>query len=188
MILTGSQTEGPGTQESDMQPTVLFRESQAWWMNPLLRVVMPLESVVLSVLLLALAARAAPGDRAVLLAVWFGLCVVLPVGFLSWRLVTEVTPTTLHAGFPGTLRWRIPLDQVQTAVPARVDPLRDFGGWGWRSSRKFGRVLNVAGRDAVVITTLDGRVRTLGTQRPEDLAVAVLRGAMGEAGTPKNGC
>lgn len=113
-------------------------------------------------------------------ALWLGLCVVFPAVFLVWGLVTAVTPTTIRVRFMGLPGWRIPLERVASAEVIRVSPLGDFGGYGWRGSRTHGRVLNVWGDHAVRITLTDGKIRTVGTQRPEELAEAVLAGALGE--------
>lgn len=164
-----------------MQP--VFREVQPWWTNRFLLAFLPMESVFLTAVLGAVAAQAPPKDRWVLLGVWLAGAVVFPAAFLAWRLVTTVTADTLRAGFVGVPGWRIPLAEVEDAEVIRVEALRDFRGWGWRSSRAHGKVLNVWGDHAVRLTLRGGRLRTLGTQRPEELAEAVLAGALG-AGRP----
>ena len=113
-------------------------------------------------------------------SIWVGLAVVFPAAFLAWGLVTAVTPSTLRVRFMGLPGWRIPLERVATAEVIRVSPLSDFGGYGWRGSRRHGRVLNVWGDHAVRITLTDGTTRTVGSQRPDELAEAVLAGAIGE--------
>lgn len=165
-----------------MGETELFREIQRWWLNTFLRVFFPFEAVFLGCLFLVLGHNAPAKDQAVMAAMWVGLCVLLPAAFLAWGLVTVVTPTMLRARFIGLPGWRIPLDRVATAEVIRVSPLMDFGGYGWRGSRKHGRVLNVWGDHAVRITLTDGTMRTLGTQRADALAEAVLAGALGETG------
>lgn len=156
----------------------VFREVQPWWMNRFLLAFLPLESLFLTAVLGAVAARAPWKDRWVLLGVWVLGAVVIPAAFLAWRLVITVTADTLRAGFVGVPGWRIPLSEVEDAEVIRVDAMRDFRGWGWRSSRTHGRVLNVWGDRAVRLTLRGGKVRTLGTQRPEELAEAVLTGAI----------
>lgn len=161
---------------------VLYREVQPWWNNKLLAIMLPAESIMTGGILLAVGIGAPPRDQLIMLAVWLGTGVVFPALFLSWRLVIEVTPTQLRARFAGLPSWRIPLDRVETAEPKKVDPLADLGGWGIRRSKKFGKVLNVAGERAVLVTLVDGSKRTLGTRHPEELAAAILAGAMGEPG------
>lgn len=164
-----------------MSEPLLFHETQRWWLNTLLRVLFPFEAVLLGCLLLAVGHNAAPMDQAIMAAIWLGLAVVFPAVFLFWGLVTAVTPTTLRVRFMGLPGWRIPLERVATAEVIRVSPLGDFGGYGWRGSRTHGRVLNVWGDHAVRITLTDGTIRTVGSQRPQELAEAVLAGALGEA-------
>jgi hypothetical protein len=161
---------------------VLFRETQPWWQNRLLRALLPFESLIMGGVLLAVGSGSPPQDHRTLFAVWLGLGVVFPVAFLCWRLKTSVTPTVLRVRFVGLPGWTIPLDRVALAEPIRIQPLRDFGGWGWRSSRKNGQLLNVWGEHAVRVTRVDGKPRTIGTRRPEELAAAILSGAIGEPG------
>ena len=161
----------------------LFEETQPWWINRFLRAFMPLESMILGMILLAVGSQSSPRDQWIMLGVWLGLGLLLPAAFLCWRLKTSVTPDTLRVRFAGLPGWRIPLERVESAEVIKVDPLRDFGGWGYRGSRKFGRVYNVWGDRAVLVTLTDGGKRTIGTQRPEELAAAVLAGAIGEPGS-----
>ena len=163
-----------------MSQAARFRETQPWRLNRLLRIKLPKESLILSAVLLGVGANASPADQKIMAAVWFGLGVVFPAAFLSWRLTTEVTGDLLRARFVGLPGWRIPLDRVAHAERVRVDAMRDFGGWGWRYRRAFGQVFNVWGDHAVRVTLTDGRIRTLGTQRPDELLNAVLAGAIGE--------
>lgn len=158
----------------------MFRETQAWWLNRYLVVFMGAESVFIGVLMLALGANTPARDQMILALAWLGVGVVMPLAFLAWRLRTVVTSERLRVWFAGLPGWNIPLDRVETAEAVRVEPLRDFGGWGFRAGRGFGRVFNVWGEWAVVVTLTDGSKRTVGTQRPEELASAILAGAMGE--------
>ncbi|MFK7883952.1 MAG: hypothetical protein AB8F26_07205 [Phycisphaerales bacterium] len=161
---------------------VLYREAQPWWTNRLLAILLPFESLTTGGILLAVGYQSPPRDQLILLSLWVVLGLVLPALFLTWRLVTEVTPTHVRARFVGLPSWRIPLDQVEVAEPIKVDPIRDFGGWGIRRSKAFGKVLNVSGNHAVRVTLTNGKIRTLGTRYPEELAGAILAGAMGEPG------
>jgi hypothetical protein len=163
--------------------TVLYQETQPWWLNRLLRFLLPMESMIMTAVLLAVGSKSPPQDQWVIFWVWLGTAVVFPVGFLCWRLKTTVTPTTLRVRFAGLPGWRIPLDQVALAEAVRVEPMRDLGGWGWRFGRNFGQVLNVWGEHAVRVTLVSGKMRTVGTQRPDELAAAVLSGAIGEPGS-----
>jgi hypothetical protein len=162
--------------------TVIFAETQPWWLNRLLQFLLPMESMIMTAVLFAVASKSPPQDQWIIFWVWLGTAVVFPAGFLCWRLKTSVTPTTLRVRFAGLPGWRIPLESVALAEAVRVEPMRDFGGWGWRASKKFGQVFNVWGHEAVRITLVNGKVRTVGTQRARELAEAVLSGAIGEPG------
>lgn len=161
---------------------VLFREMQGFWGNQLLLVLAPAESLFSGIVLLAIGSQASPKDQLILLCVWLGVGLLLPVLIVTLRLRTEVTTTTVRAGFVGFPKWRIPLDQIESVRAVRVDPIGDFGGWGIRRKKRFGWIQNVAGEDAVIVTLVDGTKRTLGTQEPEELHSAILAGAMGEPG------
>ncbi|GEM_PF-1316897 len=161
---------------------VLFREVQGFWRNQLLLVLAPAESLFSGIVLLAIGSQAPPRDQLILLCVWLGVGLTLPLLIVTLRLRTEVTPTMLRAGFVGFPKWRIPLERVESVRAVRVDPVRDLGGWGIRRTKRFGWVQNVAGEDAVVVGMIDGTKRTLGTHEPEELVNAVLAGAMGEPG------
>lgn len=179
--------DGAAVRDEPVQPApddgfVLFREVQGFWRNTLLLVLAPAESLFSGIVLLAIGSQASPREQLILLCVWLGLGVVLPLLIVTLRLRTEVTPTVLLAGFVGFPKWRIPLDRVESVRAVRVDPVGDLGGWGVRYKKRFGWVQNVAGEDAVVVTLVDGRVRTIGTQEPGELTNAILAGAMGEPG------
>jgi len=178
---------GHGADAGGMPPVhdggfVLYREVQGFWRNQLVLVLLPMESVITGGILLAVGYGLPPKDQIILLSLWVCFGLVLPLLLLTWRLKIEVTPTHLRAGFAGLRKWRIPLDEVELAESVRVEPIRDLGGWGIRFNRRFGKILNVAGDRAVVVTLVDGEKRTLGTQQPEELVGAVLAGAIGEPG------
>jgi hypothetical protein len=163
-----------------MDTRPIFQERQPWRLNRFLLVFLPLQSVVLTVVLVWVGVSSGPRQAWLLGASGFLLAVVFPIAFLAWGLRTEVLPDRLRVRFDGMPGWNIPLERVENAEVVRVNPLRDFGGWGYRASRKFGWVYNVWGEHAVLITLTDGRKRTVGTQRPNELAAAVLAGALGE--------
>lgn len=163
-----------------MDTRPIFQERQPWRLNRFLLVFLPLQSVVLTVVLVTVGVSSGGHQAWLLGASGFLLAVVFPIGFLAWGLRTDVLPDRLRVRFAGLPGWNIPLERVENAEVVRVEPLRDFGGWGYRGSRRFGRVYNVWGEHAVLITLTDGAKRTVGTQRPDELAAAVLAGAIGE--------
>lgn len=87
----------------------------------------------------------------------------------------------LRIAFAPFHRRTIPLAGIDAAEPVRYDPLADVGGWGIKWSRRFGRVYNLVGDRAVWITGVRepgsgeaGASYLIGTQRPEELAAAIL--------------
>jgi hypothetical protein len=115
------------------------------------------------------------------LSVGISLFIFLPaalvIGFL--RMTTEVTPSHLRVwfGWIPTYRRIVPLDAIARLEVVSYRPLADYWGWGIRRGRDGERVLNARGDRGVRIDFADGTRLLVGSQRPEDLALA-LKGAL----------
>lgn len=89
---------------------------------------------------------------------------------ITVQLVSEVGDGELRVGFRGL--WptrRVPLGDIQSAETVTFDPLRDWGGYGIRSSRQ-GRAYIAAGNRGVKLKLAKGATLVVGSQRPEELA------------------
>ena len=158
--------------------TERFRETQRLGQHRLIGVLVVAEPVFMGLIFLALALTVARSAWATLLAVWVGTGVVLPLLITRLRMTTVVARGTLVVRWIPVYVKRVPLADVQTAEPIRYDPIRDAGGWGVKRSRKHGLVLNVYGYHGVRLTYAGGRRLLVGSQRADELAAAILDGAI----------
>jgi len=99
--------------------------------------------------------------------------VILAVLFLL-RLTTAVTPRELTVRYGFLYSTRVPLSDIARAEAIGYRPVRDYGGWGIRGSRR-NRALNARGDRGVLLTRLDGSTLLIGSQRPRELLEALAR-------------
>jgi len=94
---------------------------------------------------------------------------------LTVRLVTDVSETELIVTLRGLWRARrIPVKDIQSLELATFHPLRDYGGYGIRTTRTEKAYL--ASGDRGVRLTLDGGAKVLiGSQKPEELQAVLSR-------------
>lgn len=111
-----------------------------------------------------------PWVVAMLLAV-----VVLLAALLSLRLTTTLTSDALDVRYGFLYRTRVPLAEIALAEAVEYAPVREYGGWGIRGSRRR-RALNARGNQGVLVTRTDGTTLLVGSQRPREL-LAALAGA-----------
>jgi hypothetical protein len=103
------------------------------------------------------------------------LAVVLLMGaLLSLRMTTTVTPDSLSVHYGFLYRMRVPLSEIALAEAVEYAPVRDYGGWGIRGSRRR-RALNARGNQGVLVTRADGTTLLVGSQRPRELLEALAR-------------
>lgn len=97
---------------------------------------------------------------------WIALIPVLPVGLLFVNFARPyVTVDRRGITVSGLLPWprvRVPLDRIETAVSRDINPLTEYGGWGYRIR---------PGRTGVIIRSGEGIVARLAGGR--DFAVTV---------------
>jgi hypothetical protein len=93
----------------------------------------------------------------------------------SVKLVTDLKAPKFSVSLRGVFRsCKIPLEQVDRVEVITFDPVRDFGGFGIRST-KAGRACLAYGTRGVLVSLRDGAPVVIGSQRPEALADAILR-------------
>ncbi len=99
--------------------------------------------------------------------------VIIVAGFL--RMTTLVTPTDVRVwfGFIPTYRRSIAIGTIARVEIIRYRPILDYGGWGIRVGRNGDRALNARGDRGVRLHLVDGSKIVIGSQRPEELALAV---------------
>lgn len=74
--------------------------------------------------------------------------------------------------------WRtIPYRTIASVDPVRIDPMRDYGGWGikGKSRSEKGLLFSGGGHHGVMITTLDGRRYVATSREPMHDLVETLR-------------
>ena len=93
----------------------------------------------------------------------------LTLFFYKLKLITEVGPDGVHIRFFPLTRRKITFDSITSCKDRTYRPIREYGGWGIRFSRK-GNAYNVSGNRGVQLEFKQGRPLLIGTQRPEELA------------------
>ena len=114
-------------------------------------------------------------------AAW-ALAIVFGIGFPVFaaiaRLLTEVRPGMLSVRLIPFRGKYIPTRDIQSADAREYSPMREFGGWGIRTSGDGGRAYNAYGNMGVQLVLTDGKRVLVGTQRAEELLAALrLAGA-----------
>lgn len=159
-------------------PSAIFREEQrfGWWAYAILAVIVSLTWAALNGRGPAAAgfvSRHAPLS----VAMGFGLPMMLVVFVL--RMTTLVTPTDVRVwfGFVPSYRRAISLAGISKVEVVQYRPIVHSMGWGVRIARDGERILNARGDRGVRLHLVDGSKVLLGSQRPEELALA-LDGAL----------
>ena len=161
--------------------TVVYREEQnfGWWVYALMVLM-----VAFGVVLELLARSRNPGGEPdagmslqvpVVLLVSLLLPTIMIVGVL--RLTTEVDATGIRIwfGWIPTFQRTICLADLERVEPVRYRPLVDCGGWGIRTGPGGERVYNARGDLGVRLHFRDGTRILIGSQRPDELADAIVR-------------
>jgi hypothetical protein len=103
---------------------------------------------------------------------------------ITVRLVTEVRQRELMIALRGLWRLRrVPLGRIQAVETITHDVMRDYGGYGIRTTRE-GKAYVAGGGRGVRVTLDDGEKLVVGSERPDELAAAVLRAS---AALPRSG-
>ncbi len=152
---------------------IIFNETQSFARNRFLRTIILFESIILTAMLGGFMLKSTGSQQHQLIFVWVLCVLVLPMLILSIRQRTQIIGHTLFVWFPPFPKWKIDLTTIKHAEQRKLSPLGDLGGWGYRITKKYGRVMNTHGDQFVVITLANDKKRTIGTQRPEELLTAI---------------
>ncbi len=94
---------------------------------------------------------------------------------ITVKLVTELHPGELRVRMRGLRRsYRIPLNKVKSADAVTVDVVRDWGGYGVRSTRR-GTAYIAGGGQGVELDMLSGGVVFIGSRRSGELARGIAK-------------
>ena len=127
-----------------------------------------------AVLALAAVFVGATGDpSAWILAAVTALMVLLIATMVVFRVRVNAAGLQVRSllGWPRT---RIPLDRIAEVQTAQVNPLAEFGGWGWRFAVDGRRGVVLRAGEALQVTRTDGRVFVVTVDGAAD-AAAVLQ-------------
>jgi hypothetical protein len=91
------------------------------------------------------------------------------------RLVTKLGPSELLVSMRGMWRRRrIPVSDIKSVDVITVDPVRDYGGYGIRTTRN-GTAYIAGGNDGVRLKLTGGATVVIGSERSKELADAIHR-------------
>ncbi len=159
-------------------PAAIYREEQwfSWWVYAALGLVSALAWVFL---LDRTVGWPNPWmqfhGRAFKAIVAAGIVVPPSVVVGALRMITLVTPSEVRISFGliATYRRVIAIDSITSIEVVQYHPLRNHGGWGIRFGRDGERILNARGDRGVRIQLRDGSKLLVGSQRAEELALAI---------------
>jgi len=152
---------------------ISFSETQHFWRNRFLQTIILLESVILTLILGAFAFKYSGQQQTHLLTAWVLCVIVMPTLILSIHQRTQIVGHTLRVWFPPFPKWKIDLTTIKHAEHRKLSPIGDLGGWGYKITKKHGHAMNTHGDHFIVVTLANGKKRTIGTQRPEELLTAI---------------
>ena len=104
---------------------------------------------------------------------WLVFGIGFPLAFYWMRLIVEVHDQEVSIRYVPLTSKKISLESIQDVEARTYNPLREYGGWGIRS-RSNRKAYNVSGNQGVELTLKDGRKVMIGSQKAEELALAIL--------------
>jgi hypothetical protein len=94
---------------------------------------------------------------------------------ITVKLITELRPGELRVRMRGLWRsYRIPLNKVKSADSVTFDVVRDWGGYGIRSTRR-GTAYLAGGGQGVELEMMSGGVVLIGSRRSGELARGIRK-------------
>lgn len=161
-----------------MDDKILFEETQKfdqWW----IKLIIIAYSVNLTYLAFMQFLKDVPflglgWSNTVVGILWFVFGLIVPIGVLMAKLVTQVKPDgiyikfiPIHQGF-----CKIDAEDITSAELKTYNALGEYGGWGIRYG-KSGNAFSVKGNKGVNITLKHTRNLLIGSQKSEKLLSAI---------------
>jgi len=116
-------------------------------------------------------------EQEMLMAVVLG---ILPVFLINWlilsvRLQVEIKDQTIYYRLtPFQVNWRkIRKHEIDHYEVIKYNPIKDYGGWGYRINFNREKALNIRGNRGLKIKYSNGKSLLLGTQQPEKMAATM---------------
>lgn len=94
--------------------------------------------------------------------------VLIPMALIELR--THITDDGVEIRFWPFVRRRIFKSEIKSMRVRKYSPIREYGGWGIRSSMGNGSAYNVSGDQGLQLELNNGKKILVGTQRPEELS------------------
>lgn len=156
----------------------IFNETRRLWHNKMLLLLIGSVEIGSMVLLLSLAATM-PQARTTLLLVVLGMAILM-TAVLSWGARVTVSPEGLRVrGVTVPVpRWHLaagdgPKDMA-TVEAIKVDPISDWGGWGYKWIPRKGSAVLYGGGQGVRITLNSGKIRVISSPKADELFASIL--------------
>jgi hypothetical protein len=109
------------------------------------------------------------------LTIWSIFLWLVYLRLMRVKLITEIRPGELRVRMRGLFRSiRIPLDKVNSVTAVTFDPVRDWGGFGFRRTKK-GTAYLAYGGEGVELKMTSGGTVLIGSRRATELAGAIER-------------
>jgi hypothetical protein len=163
-----------------MGDEIIFREVQRprhWYYWAFLAfLILVTWSMAILQLLLGITVGSNPASDLEMVIILVLAGVAFPAFLLSVELVVEVRADGLFVRFrPFHFRFiNIPLDEVIDVQTVTYSPLGDFGGWGIRYG-KDAKAYTINGNRGIRLFRMDGHDLVIGSQRPEEMEMAIRR-------------
>lgn len=154
----------------------VFKETQRfdqWWLRILL-----IAALLVAINPLILDYNTTINSRQDLTSIATSVVIILILFFSFWflfKLETRIDEQGIHyryRPFHRKSRFRS-WDKVREIKIRQYNPIREYGGWGYRIGLRKKRALNVKGNQGIQIVYKNGRQLLLGTQRPNDAKNAI---------------
>lgn len=146
-----------------MEPFVERQRFNQWWLW-----------------LILLATTIVPIVLAILRKTSLGISVLIIIPILLLFIFTTLRTKIDEAGFsfkffPFTMSTHsVSWEKIKTISVKKYQPLRDFGGWGLRTSESNGTAYTVKGKYGIQIELLNGKKVLIGTQAPHAASEALI--------------
>ena len=106
---------------------------------------------------------------------WLFFGIGFPLFFVSLKLVVTVQAEGIQIRYFPITSTLILYDNIEQVTAREYKPIREFGGWGVRGipgkTRKI--AYNISGKEGVEITLKDQRLVMIGSQKAQQLALAI---------------
>ena len=181
---TGGQTS-PGSPwpKADLSTPPAFREVQHFYkhwlfMLPIIAVTIIIWYTFYQQVILgnASGSRPIPNWLAWILTMVFGFG--FPAFAYLFRLITEVRPGEIMVRLYPLRQNRVPTQLIVSGEVREYAAMREYGGWGVRTSKRSGRAITSFGNQGVQLTLQGGGLLLIGSQRPHELLTAIEAAGM----------